>query len=966
MSLPDVEYRGNIWQRTFDFLSRYLNFYRIHIIFFTFTPLIFSGIFYASNGANHIAYIDALFNCVSAMTVCGLATVDLSGLTAWQQVLLFIQMGTDGRRRWSSRGSWYTQGGTIHSKLAPGTQSDLCLPHGARDDRRRVFTVRCENLVRAAARKVAQNSPGEEVEAPASWASRFTTFMRRGSALTTIQEKNEDDVPGSLSRGTTVKDKKGANGEARRLRPDMIRRMDDAPKLVNPSGWISEGRSDPLKVVAVEPKENDNPESQEHTRQLAFADEVKKAPESEESSGQSTGEERMSVRKTRRLSDPGTRSRRPSPAARDYAFQKFPTFNDASISRPPSPPERPSAIPRTQTIEFALSPRGHPTRPDRGRYSSYQPDTNFRRGPMETVESDRPGSARASAQFPYSGTYQSARSQPARHSESGTFGGFPWPHEIASRLMDRFFPRLRRQLSRTVTMPRTMTLASQYAPSSTGARMVPYISFDAVVGRNSAFHSLTNDQLEELGGIEYRALSALLWIVAGYHILTQLAALTVIGPYIAASAKWKAVLKTPMQHRDISPGWFSFFQVVSAYTNTGTSLCDESMVPFQKAYPMILFMIFLILAGNTAFPIFLRFYIWIISKCVPTRSRLHETLRFLLDHPRRCFIYLFPSHQTWFLFTILIMLNGTDWVSFLVLDIGTPTIEQLPTGVRVIDGLLQAAAVRAAGFATVSLSALAPAVKVLYVIMMYISVYPIAMSVRSTNVYEEKSLGIYDDEDGEDAGEDKFSTSGGRITVWSRYLAMHARKQLAFDMWWLCLALLLVCIVERGNINNPNNFSWFTIFNIIFELVSAYGTVGLSLGVPYANYSFSGAFSPLSKLIVCIVMLRGRHRGLPVAIDRAVILPFEYRNQDDDHSPSTFRRRRTGSMRFPTTTSNATNGNAGAGVSTSTPITEHPTRRRSSLWTKSQHENDDPLTSQHPSPFPSTVHDPRHLDTLTS
>jgi hypothetical protein len=58
----------------------------------TFTPLIFSGIFYASNGRFHIAYIDALFNSVSAMAVCGLASVDLSSLTGWQQAILFIQM----------------------------------------------------------------------------------------------------------------------------------------------------------------------------------------------------------------------------------------------------------------------------------------------------------------------------------------------------------------------------------------------------------------------------------------------------------------------------------------------------------------------------------------------------------------------------------------------------------------------------------------------------------------------------------------------------------------------------------------------------------------------------------------------------------------------------------------------------------------------------------------------------------
>ena len=46
---------------------------------------------------------------------------------------------------------------------------------------------------------------------------------------------------------------------------------------------------------------------------------------------------------------------------------------------------------------------------------------------------------------------------------------------------------------------------------------------------------------------------------------------------------------------------FAIFQVVSAYTNTGMSLVDQSMVPFQTAYPMIIFMIFLVLAGNTAF-----------------------------------------------------------------------------------------------------------------------------------------------------------------------------------------------------------------------------------------------------------------------------------------------------------------------------------------------------------------------------
>lgn len=52
---------------------------------------------------------------------------------------------------------------------------------------------------------------------------------------------------------------------------------------------------------------------------------------------------------------------------------------------------------------------------------------------------------------------------------------------------------------------------------------------------------------------------------------------------------------------DVSSDRYSMFQVVSSYTNTGMSLVDQSMIPFQTAYPMIVVMIFLILAGNTAF-----------------------------------------------------------------------------------------------------------------------------------------------------------------------------------------------------------------------------------------------------------------------------------------------------------------------------------------------------------------------------
>lgn len=53
------------------------------------------------------------------------------------------------------------------------------------------------------------------------------------------------------------------------------------------------------------------------------------------------------------------------------------------------------------------------------------------------------------------------------------------------------------------------------------------------------------------------------------------------------------------------------------------------------------------------------------------------------------------------------------------------------------------------------------------------------------------------------------------------------------------------------------------------------GTVGLSLGYPGFNTSFTGQFSIVSKLVIVAMQLRGRHRGLPYELDRAILLPSE-------------------------------------------------------------------------------------------
>jgi Trk-type K+ transport system membrane component len=164
--------------------------------------------------------------------------------------------------------------------------------------------------------------------------------------------------------------------------------------------------------------------------------------------------------------------------------------------------------------------------------------------------------------------------------------------------------------------------------------------------------------------------------------------------------------------------------------------------------------------------------------------------------------------------------------------------------------------------------------------MMYISIFPIAMSIRQSNVYEEKSLGVWG---GGDEDEDDQHSS---------YLSHHLRRQLSFDLWFVFLGFFLIAIIEGSRLENTNEYA-FSLFSVLFEIVSAYGTVGLSQGFPGYNTSFSGQFRTLSKLIIIAMQIRGRHRGLPYALDRAILLPSETLHQKENEDAT--RRARRGS-----------------------------------------------------------------------
>jgi hypothetical protein len=113
--------------------------------------------------------------------------------------------------------------------------------HGRRSRDRYMFTIHCENIVRAATHKATSGSPEAEGIGPRKSAARIASLFGAGSTHPSFFESRHGSSPTSASN---------MNGQKtpRRLHPDMIRRIDDALKLVDPSGSIIEGQAGPSNV----------------------------------------------------------------------------------------------------------------------------------------------------------------------------------------------------------------------------------------------------------------------------------------------------------------------------------------------------------------------------------------------------------------------------------------------------------------------------------------------------------------------------------------------------------------------------------------------------------------------------------------------------------------------------------------------------------------------------------------------
>jgi len=90
-----------------------------------------------------------------------------------------------------------------------------------------------------------------------------------------------------------------------------------------------------------------------------------------------------------------------------------------------------------------------------------------------------------------------------------------------------------------------------------------------------------------------------------------------------------------------------------------------------------------------------------------------------------------------------IILTGIDWLSFDLLNLNNPVVISIQLSFRQTVAFFQSVPIRSVSFIVVPMNVLVVGAQVISVLMMYISAYPVLIPLQSSNVYEERSDGIY-------------------------------------------------------------------------------------------------------------------------------------------------------------------------------------------------------------------------------
>lgn len=346
-----------------------------------------------------------------------------------------------------------------------------------------------------------------------------------------------------------------------------------------------------------------------------------------------------------------------------------------------------------------------------------------------------------------------------------------------------------------------------------------------VTGRRLGFRERVNLQTQlsslQVGGI-VRLVRRIVAVVLG----VELAGALLLYPSMAATDGW-------------GPGaWQAVFHAVSAFNNAGFSLYADSLTRHVGDPLVNAVIIALIVLGGLGFVV-------VVNLIALRRQRQRTRL----------------SLHTKIALSATVLLIGTATVSLLVLEWDNPrTLGALSGPVKVMAALFQATTPRTAGFNTVDYAGMQPATLLVTILLMFIGGNPGSTAGGIKTVTFVVLVGS------------AWSLSRGRgeLQLFGRRVPVQTAVRAGV------VTLTSFMVVSSGLIVLSMTEPERDILPLAFETFSAFGTVGLSMGI-------TSDLSPAGKLVIVALMFIGRLGPLTLGLALAEAPPerrIEYPAED--------------------------------------------------------------------------------------
>jgi len=255
------------------------------------------------------------------------------------------------------------------------------------------------------------------------------------------------------------------------------------------------------------------------------------------------------------------------------------------------------------------------------------------------------------------------------------------------------------------------------------------------------------------------------------------------------------------------------FHTVAAFCNAGFDIFEEGTASYAGDPTVNLTLIYLIIAGGLGFPVLVNLYYY------PRIRRLTLGSKLVL------------------ITTAVLLLVGVASVALLEWT-NQRTLGGEPLGTKVLMSLFQGVTPRTAGFATVTYSDMRDPTLAVQMALMFIGTAPISTGggIKVTTVALLFLILL-----AQVRGHEEISAFGRRIP----------RSLIAKSVTVMTLSTLLVCGAALALMISDD----LTFLEALFEVTSAFGTVGLSLG---PGYGFATEISPFGKILLAVIMFAGR------------------------------------------------------------------------------------------------------------